>query len=127
MNNTISVLLSSENISPDLYYVAVLNGSNCKSLQAFLKEIGRTFKFPSYYGRNLNALNDCLNDLSWINKPNYLLCIINSKDFLIKESNETKEHILQFLERISKQWSNVPNYNGEDAYRKKADFRIRWL
>jgi hypothetical protein len=29
-----------------------------------LDEIARELEFPSYFGRNLNALNDCLRDLS---------------------------------------------------------------
>jgi len=65
--------------------------------------------------------------LEWINKPNYLLIIKNSKDFLSKESDEMRNHMVSFLDNVTKQWANVPNYEGEDHYRKRADFRIRWL
>jgi len=127
MDKFISEILSSEKISEELYYVAILDGTDCKTLKSFLKNIGKAFKFPSYYGMNLNALNDCLNDLEWIEKPNYILVIKNSKEFLSKESEETRSHIASFLERVSKQWANVPNYEGEEIYRRKADFRIKML
>ena len=34
--------------------------------RALLTAIGRELRFPSYYGRNLDALEECLNDLSWL-------------------------------------------------------------
>jgi RNAse (barnase) inhibitor barstar len=127
MDKFISELFSSEKMSEELYYVAMLVSTDCKTLKSFLNNIGKAFKFPSYYGMNLNALNDCLNDLEWIEKPNYLLVIKNSKEFLSKESEETRNHIILFLEHVSKQWVNVPNYEGEEIYRRKADFRIMML
>ncbi|SRR5258708_5921800 len=127
MDKLASDILASERISDELYYVAILDGSDCRTLKSFLKEIGKSFKFPSYYGQNLNALNDCLNDLEWLDKPNYLLIIKNSGKFLISESEEIRKHISEFLERVSKQWAHVPNYEGEELYRKKADFRIKMV
>lgn len=31
-----------------------------------LTEIGAVLRFPGYYGRNLDALEECLTDLSWL-------------------------------------------------------------
>lgn len=127
MDKIVVEALASENLNPDLYYTAVLDGTDCKTLRSFLKEIGKSFKFPSYYGQNLNALNDCLNDLEWLDKPNYLLIVKKSDSFLISESQEIRNHILAFLEGVVKQWGNVPNYEGDEIYRQKADFRVRML
>jgi RNAse (barnase) inhibitor barstar len=127
MDKFIIEALSHENISEELYFIAILDGSDCKTLKSFLKRIGKAFKFPSYYGENLNALNECLNDLEWLDKPNYILIIKNSKELLCKESEEMRNHISSFLEEVSTQWANVPNYEGEEIYRKKADFRIKLL
>jgi RNAse (barnase) inhibitor barstar len=127
MDKVIDEEFAFENLNPHLYYIAVLDGTDCKTLKSFLKEIGKAFKFPSYYGQNLNALNDCLNDLEWLDKPNYLLIVKNHDSFLVNESQETRNHILAFLEGVAKQWANVPNYEGEEIYRHKADFRIKML
>jgi len=37
-----------------------------KTKSQFLGLLGRSLSFPSWYGRNWDALEDCLTDLSWI-------------------------------------------------------------
>jgi RNAse (barnase) inhibitor barstar len=127
MDKIIADLLVSENISDNEFYIAVIDGADCRTKKSFLKEIGIAFKFPSYYGQNMDALNDCINDLEWLDKPNYILIIKSSKEFLSKEPEEVRTHILAFLESVSKEWANVPNYDGENVYRNKADFSVKLL
>jgi len=127
MDKVVLNYLLSEKISADLYFIAIIDGIECKTLKDFLKKIGEAFKFPSYYGNNLNALNDCLNDLEWLNKPNYLLIIRNPKEFLIKEPADIYNHIIHLLEEVSTQWKNVPNYAGEEEFRKRSDFIIKMI
>jgi len=38
--------------------------SACEDKKAVLKELGRAFAFPDWYGANLDALYDCLTDLT---------------------------------------------------------------
>ncbi len=127
MEKIIEDLLSNEKINDEDYYVAIIDGSDCQTLNSFLKKMGLVFKFPSYYGQNLDALNECLNDLEWLDKPNYILLIKNAQKLLCKEAIEVKNRVLALLENVSKEWANVPNYKGEEEYRGKADFRIRLL
>ncbi len=105
-------------------YVAVLDGEKSKDLSSFLTEIGKAFNFPDYYGRNMNALYDCLSDLSWIDKKNFQLIITNSADFLSRESSTTKNDICNFLTKVAYEWENVPNFEGEDQFRNRAGFQI---
>jgi len=127
MDKFVIDILKSENINQELYYVAILDGSNSKTVNSFVNEIGRAFKFPSYYGKNLNALDECINDLEWIDKPNYFLIIKNYEDFLKDESLETRDHILSFFQRVAKEWASVPNYEGEEVHRHKADFKVKMI
>lgn len=95
------------------------------TLESFLREMRNTFKLPDYYSENLNSLGECLNDLEWIDKPNYLFIIKNSNSFLKSESPDLKNDVLQFLNRVSQEWANVPNFKGEELYRGRADFQIK--
>ena len=127
MEKIIQDVLLKEKISDKDYYVAILDGADCRSMRSFLKQIGNVFNFPPYYGQNINALNECLNDLEWLNKLNYILIVTASGKLLCDEPKETRDHMLAMLEDVSKEWDSVPNYDGEDVYRKRADFRIRLL
>ena len=41
----------------------VLDLRNVKSLEESYEVMKKTFDFPSYYGKNLDALNDCLSEM----------------------------------------------------------------
>jgi RNAse (barnase) inhibitor barstar len=41
------------------------------------RDIGAALHFPSYYGQNLDALAECLSDLSWIPATMVVLVIRN--------------------------------------------------
>jgi RNAse (barnase) inhibitor barstar len=127
MEKVIEDILSKEKITDEDYFVAIIDGSDCQTLNSFLKNIGVAFKLPSYYGQNLDALNECLNDLEWLDKPNYILVIKDAEKLLCKEPMEIKNRILALLESVSREWANVPNYEGEEEYRERADFRIKLL
>jgi len=124
MDSIISNKIISEGIDPEMYYIAVIDGLKCRSIGSFFKEIGKAFKFPDYYSHILNSLDEIINDLEWIDKPNYVLVIIKSDYFLVDETEETKNRIFAFLDDVSKEWTNVPNYEGEELFRGKADFRV---
>lgn len=105
------------------YYVAILDGAECKTIKDFICNIAVSFNFPSYYGQNLDALWECINDLEWISEINYVLVIINSKYFMSSDIGN-KQYLIDMLNEVSEEWRNVPNYEGEDILRHKADFRI---
>lgn len=109
------------NVNP---FIATIDGSKCLSKKNALIEIGIAFKFPDYYGENLDALEECINDLSWIESDSYLLIINNYNDFLNKEQIELKEVFVDIFNKASSSWLNVPNYEGEDEHRKKSNFMV---
>ena len=43
-----------------------INGRRINSKQSFLDVVGEAFTFPAYYGRNWDAFEEMINDLSWI-------------------------------------------------------------
>ncbi|MEU6153796.1 barstar family protein [Actinosynnema sp. NPDC047251] len=44
-----------------------------RSKSAALAAIGQALDFPDYYGQNLDALYDCLTDLSWLPAGEHVL------------------------------------------------------
>jgi hypothetical protein len=46
------------------YEVITLDASSWRSVSDLHRDVASAFEFPSYYGRNLDALNDCLSDVA---------------------------------------------------------------
>lgn len=43
---------------------ATINGAEIKTMKEFHNRISQELHFPEYYGKNLDALYDCLTDIS---------------------------------------------------------------
>lgn len=53
--------------------VPVLDGRGLADKDELLATLGRALDFPDYYGGNWDALEECLNDLSWRDGPAWLV------------------------------------------------------
>ncbi len=73
-------------------YIGIIDGNACTTLDAFYKEIKTALQFPNYFGNNLDALDECLNDLSGIEEEYIILLILNYAGFLAEE--ESKKQIV---------------------------------
>ena len=50
-----------------------LDGSTIDDKASFLAACADAMQFPAYFGRNWDALDDCLNDLSWAPASGYIV------------------------------------------------------
>jgi RNAse (barnase) inhibitor barstar len=51
------------------------------SKTGLLGRAARALKFPEWFGKNWDALNDCLTDLSWLQGNGWVIIFENSKGF----------------------------------------------
>jgi RNAse (barnase) inhibitor barstar len=106
------------------HFNAIIDGAKCHTLPSLFSELARAFRFPDYFGGNYDALWECLTDLEWIDAVNYALIIDRSAELLSKEPSIERDKFIKLINDVAYNWRNVPNYAGEEAFRKKADFRI---
>jgi hypothetical protein len=71
----------------------------------FYAELISKLKLPSYFGKNLNALNECITDLEWLNANGYLFIIENSQNILINEDDSKLEGFIDTLFYAGEEWS----------------------
>ena len=50
-----------------------LDGSRVRDQATLFRELQRTLEFPSYFGHNWDAVDECLRDLSWLPAKGYAL------------------------------------------------------
>ncbi|MEX0275695.1 MAG: barstar family protein [Flavobacteriaceae bacterium] len=96
--------MSSELFIDEKTFIASINGAYCRRKSDALSEIAKNLMFPQHFGNNLDALEDCLTDLSWIGK-NKVILIINDFDYFLKdESSDLKETFLEIFKDTEKEW-----------------------
>ncbi|EFM10710.1 Barstar (barnase inhibitor) [Paenibacillus curdlanolyticus YK9] len=64
-----------------------------------LLEIGNTLEFPDYYGRNLNAFNDCLSDI--VPSGEGFVLVFKNFDKFNQRDKDTAYHILDIIQNNS--------------------------
>ena len=70
-----------------------LDGQYCKTLQQCYSSLQAQLSIPGYFGNNLDALEEVLNDLDWINETIIKLIILNTKKLLAEDIYKKKVFI----------------------------------
>jgi len=63
----------------------------------------KALKFPQYFGKNWDALNDCLTDLNWLGDKGWVLILTNCKPFAAKFEAEF-DQALELLAGVAVNW-----------------------
>ena len=83
---------------PDGMLLVEADAALMMNYESSLRELAAVFQFPDYFGKNYNALNDCITDLDWLPAEVYLFVIKNSarlKTFNNKHGNfEIRDSLL---------------------------------
>jgi len=84
---------------------AYLDGQAIVDKAGFLCAVGEALAFPSYYGQNWDAFEECLNDLSWLPAAGYVILYDAVGKFASQQPEEwaTARAILQ---AAAAAWSN---------------------
>ena len=87
------------------HVVAPIDLRACADLDAVLREIADALSFPDWFGNNLDALADCLNDLSWLPSGGYVLVIEHIGDWRERAPDEVDD-VLDILNDAAARWAD---------------------
>lgn len=59
-------------------YAHTMDGTGLRDKLSTLDAIAETLSFPEWFGRNLDALYDCLTDLSWLPSGEHVLIWVSA-------------------------------------------------
>jgi hypothetical protein len=95
------------------YFIAHIDGQKAITLRQFYEEIGDLLEIPNF-GFTLEALNDSLNDLQWLEDERIVLYFTNTNDLISKERDPAKmSSILNVLDATAEDWKWVDDQETE--------------
>lgn len=102
-----------------------LEGVNMATSDGFYDEFIRVFELPDYFGRNLNALNECLSDLDWLElETEFIVVLVKDSDEVLKdEGSDAREGMLDCFKFIGEEWAE-PIELGEEWDRGAIPFHF---
>lgn len=97
---------------PDQVVGRTLHGSEIATFDDLYTALAREFSFPSYFGRNLNALRDSMTDLEWLPACGYVVVFTDADRILRDEGEDGLRILLDVLMDIQASWA-APVEDGE--------------
>jgi RNAse (barnase) inhibitor barstar len=70
---------------PAAWTVAILDEDGASTREGFFTAIASALSFPAYFGRNWDAVYDCLTDLTWLPGTNVVLAVAGADRFAHQE------------------------------------------
>ena len=102
-------------------FIGQVDGLKATSMKEFHEQIGLAMEFPDYSGKNLDALDEMLNDLEWIKQEKVILYIKNSAEWLSKEKGDDRIlTILDIFDATAEDWK----WMDEEEDVAKKEFQI---
>jgi RNAse (barnase) inhibitor barstar len=102
----------------------LLRGEDMPDSKGFFAEFASALQFPFYFGKNMNALAECLRDLEdWLPAEAYVLVISQATLVLREERQEDFVAFFKLLADVSREWAagTLPGANWE---RKPTPFHV---
>jgi RNAse (barnase) inhibitor barstar len=85
------------------YFFAFIDGTAINGKSELLWAWAKALKFPDYFGRNWDALLDCLRDLSWLPVPGFVV-VYSRPDVLRAADPETYNTLVETLDDAIGWW-----------------------
>ena len=102
--------------------VRIVRGRNCATAMDLFREWGAALQFPSYFGENWDAFEDCLLDLEWLPAKGYVIILTNA-NHLLKNAPHELHVFCDILNRAAEEWNGVVEGPG-DSERSPVPFHV---
>lgn len=83
----------------------ILDGTELRTRETFLDACEQAFHLPHWFGRNWDALWDCLTDLSWAPAPGYLVIYDRWRELAVSDP-DSWAIVRRLLDEVSRYWAD---------------------
>jgi len=86
------------------FAAAAIDLAGCRDKDEAFERFAAALRFPDWFGRNWDALADCLDDLSWLPADGYLLLLDHAAAWREAEAGQFAT-ALEILDDAARAWS----------------------
>ncbi|MBD1825642.1 barstar family protein [Cyanobacteria bacterium FACHB-DQ100] len=83
--------------------VFYLDGRKIASKEEFLREVAEAMDFPTYFGYNWDAFDECIRDLNWLPAQKYIV-IYDRPDIFARAQPEQWQIAQEILQSAAHHW-----------------------
>lgn len=105
------------------FSIKFLRGNKMRSWQALFDEVSAALQFPYYFGENLNAFDECIADLEWLNARGYFLVILKADEVLADCEDADFQAMIAHLNFAASGWAK-PVKEGQAWDRDARPFHV---
>lgn len=92
--------------------VRVVRGGKCETRGKFFSELSSALQFPYYFGHNWDAVDECIQDLTWLPYPPHIMIVITEFNSLLRRSEKDFQTLMYILEQATSWWATpLPHDN----------------
>ncbi len=119
------VILVAREAEPSLpgLTVRAVDSARMRSTPALFSEFAAELEFPRYFGRNWDAFEECLLDLSWLPPGPYAVVVEHAAELLADAPPEEFALFIRLIENVATQWA-LPVGRGERWDRPAVAFHL---
>ena len=86
--------------------VRVVRGQKMRTDEALFNEVAAALQFPSYFGENWDALDECIADLEWLPPgAGYVLYVLHADQVLADETSWSIGVFVRVLNKAITEWA----------------------
>lgn len=83
-----------------------IRGSRMRTLEGFHDELAAALQFPPHYGHGWDALNDCFNDLEWLEGQGFVFLLLDA-DQVLAEAEGGWTLLAEVVDQAAETWAEM--------------------
>lgn len=96
--------------------IMILDGGSMQIKDDVMNEFAKSCRFPEYFGRNWDALGDCLQDMTWFEESSEYLLAIADSALVLQDSPGEFNTLVKILESTGSIWAEFGHGAGPVAF-----------
>jgi hypothetical protein len=82
----------------------MVSGKSCRTPRGVFRAFAAALKFPEYFGKNWDAFEECVNDLSWLGGAGFLV-IVSDAEALLAGDDDAYETFVDIMTEAGQGWA----------------------